>query len=322
MLNLLVLFWIGAVSGFEFPGGALTNTKPKLSPPENFVAPTPRPLTITSAKEIPSLLSGAVALGVRLGSGIAVQGWKPSVSLNDFEEGRYSLSLGPVNLSDESTLESALNRGIKKPLILYEYEPSPYCRKVREILCYLDIPCEFRPTTSKSAFSDELFERTGRRTVPYLIDPNDKTNTAKDGMFESEDIIDYLLSTYGDGTTVNFAARGKVAEITGTLSTIARGLKGGQRNPDARPDNTQMIPLTLYGYEGSPFVKPVRETLCSLALPHVLIPCARGSNNRAEQMKLTGKQFQVPYLVDQNTGCDLFESSAIVDYLLQVYTTK
>ena len=31
-------------------------------------------------------------------------------------------------------------------------------------------------------------------------------------------------------------------------------------------------------------------------------------------------QFQVPFLVDPNTGVELFESPEILDYLEQVYT--
>ena len=33
---------------------------------------------------------------------------------------------------------------------------------------------------------------------------------------------------------------------------------------DARADNGVMEPLVLYGYETSPFVRPVREKLCQL----------------------------------------------------------
>jgi glutathione S-transferase len=37
-----------------------------------------------------------------------------------------------------------------------------------------------------------LFERTGRVAVPYLVDPNTKTE-----LFESEHIIRYLEEAYG-----------------------------------------------------------------------------------------------------------------------------
>ena len=87
-----------------------------------------------------------------------------------------------------------------------------------------------------------------------------------------------------------------------------------------RPDNEQMLPLELWGYETSPFVRPVREKLCALCLPHTLTPTARGSANRDRLIERTGVQFQVPYLVDPNTGVELFESAEICDYLEEVYT--
>ena len=36
--------------------------------------------------------------------------------------------------------------------------------------------------------------------------------------------------------------------------------------------------------------------------------------------RMKGVQFQVPFLVDPNTGVELFESPEILDYLEEVYT--
>ncbi len=91
--------------------------------------------------------------------------------------------------------------------------------------------------------------------------------------------------------------------------------------PNARNDVFDLKPLTLWGYEGSPFVKIVRETLNSLGLSHILINCARGSANREKLYQIT-KRFQVPYLQDPNTGIDMFESPEIVKYLKSVYTQQ
>ena len=66
-------------------------------------------------------------------------------------------------------------------------------------------------------------------------------------------------------------------------------------------------------------MRPVREKLCALCLRHVVIPTARGSPNRDKLIAKTGVQFQVPYLVDPNTGVELFESTEIVKYLDSVY---
>jgi glutathione S-transferase len=75
----------------------------------------------------------------------------------------------------------------------------------------------------------------------------------------------------------------------------------------------------LWGYENSPFVRPVRETLSSLGLRHTLINCARGSANRDAMFRKTGR-FQVPYLEDPNTGVCMYESGEMVKYLNAAYS--
>jgi glutathione S-transferase len=79
--------------------------------------------------------------------------------------------------------------------------------------------------------------------------------------------------------------------------------------------NSNLNPNTL----GSPFVRPVREILGSLALPHRMVYSGRGSSNR-EVMRQKTDRFQVPYIEDPNTGVKMFESGAIVKYLLETYT--
>lgn len=83
----------------------------------------------------------------------------------------------------------------------------------------------------------------------------------------------------------------------------------------------QLQTITLWGFEGSPFVRPVRETLCALGLRHRLITCARGSQNRDKLFALTGR-FQAPYLQDPNTGVNMFESGDIVKYLHAAYSVN
>jgi glutathione S-transferase len=100
----------------------------------------------------------------------------------------------------------------KKPLELFSFESSPYSRRVRELLCELELPYLLR-STGKARWQDlgppviratlfpdlpvagrtrtELLERAGKVQVPYLVDPN--TGAA---MFESDAIRQYLLDTY------------------------------------------------------------------------------------------------------------------------------
>jgi glutathione S-transferase len=100
----------------------------------------------------------------------------------------------------------------KRPLELFSFESSPYSRRVRELLCELELPYLLR-STGKARWQDlgppilratlfptlpvagrnrvELLQRAGRVQVPYLVDSN--TGTA---LFESDAIRDYLLATY------------------------------------------------------------------------------------------------------------------------------
>jgi glutathione S-transferase len=71
----------------------------------------------------------------------------------------------------------------------------------------------------------------------------------------------------------------------------------------------------------SPFVRPVREKLGSLCLPHRMVSCSRGSANRDRMIAKTGR-FQVPFLVDPNTGIEMYEGAEIVEYLEAVYTVQ
>ena len=48
----------------------------------------------------------------------------------------------------------------------------------------------------------------------------------------------------------------------------------------------------------------------------------RGSANRALLAERTGRQFQVPHLIDPNTGVEMSESIEIRMYLDRVYTTS
>jgi glutathione S-transferase len=87
------------------------------------------------------------------------------------------------------------------PLELYNMEGSPYCRKVREALSELDLEHLVRNVPKGSPKRDALRERAGKVQVPYLVDPN----TAA-AMFESDDIIAYLVRQYGPGTATAAAA--------------------------------------------------------------------------------------------------------------------
>jgi glutathione S-transferase len=79
-----------------------------------------------------------------------------------------------------------------KPLELWSFEASPFCRIAREALCELELPYWLHNVGKKGAGRDVFVKRSGKMMVPYLVDPN--TGRA---MFESVDIAAYLHATYG-----------------------------------------------------------------------------------------------------------------------------
>ena len=105
------------------------------------------------------------------------------------------------------------SRAPAQPLELYSFESSPYSRRVRELLCELELPYvlrsagkarwqDFSPPGWRARLFPELpiegrnriglSAREGRVQVPYLIDP--ETGAA---LFESAAIRRYLRETYG-----------------------------------------------------------------------------------------------------------------------------
>ncbi|GAB5380217.1 MAG: glutathione S-transferase N-terminal domain-containing protein [Aliiglaciecola sp.] len=122
-----------------------------------------------------------------------------------------------------SSLVSTARIGVgknKKPstapeqlLELYSFESSPFARLVRDTLCELEIPYILRNCgrtelgewlippvrdmlnihpQSKLYNRIALQEKTGRMSIPYLIDPNNDV-----AMFEAAEIVEYLQSAYG-----------------------------------------------------------------------------------------------------------------------------
>ena len=120
-----------------------------------------------------------------------------------------------------STLRGSKGRNARpseapeQPLELYSFEASPYARLVRETLCEREVPYLLHnvgkgpgkmveylpPVLRENRIKDylpdtenrrKLVARGGHMMVPYLVDPN--TGSA---MYESADIQDYLLETYG-----------------------------------------------------------------------------------------------------------------------------
>jgi len=208
-----------------------------------------------------------------------------------------------------------------KPIIIYESEASVDCRKVREACTMLDLVVEYRPCPGGIAgHSDQQAILTqGRREIPFMIDNN--PNIYRPQLYGNTEIVDYLFETYGPGSK-NVPKSLKEKSSGGGSNGIGNFFKNSKvekLRANARSDNSKMKAITLYGFEGVSYVKIVQQTLCELGLAHLFINVAQGSLNRVKLEKKTNI-FQVPFIVDPNTGVEMFESNEIVKYLESTYT--
>ena len=200
----------------------------------------------------------------------------------------------------------------QKLLQIYEFENCPFCRKVREALSILDLDAMIYPCPKKGPrYRKELLDRGGKAQFPYLIDPNTGTE-----MYESDAIVRYLFDTYGSGKTPMILRRGPHNDLSTSLAAAARPTLRGRAY---RRSKAPAEPLELYSFEASPFSRLVREMLCSYELPYVVRNVAKGSAKREQFAARSGKMM-VPYLIDPNTGTEMFESAEILDYLKTTYS--
>ena len=79
-----------------------------------------------------------------------------------------------------------------RPLELWSFEASPFCRIAREALCELELPYVLHNVGKDGAGRPAFVARSGKMMVPYLADPN----TGRE-LFESAEIRRYLFDTYG-----------------------------------------------------------------------------------------------------------------------------
>ena len=216
-------------------------------------------------------------------------------------------------------------------LKLYEFEGCPYCRLVREALTELDLDAMILPCPKGGGrFRPDAIAQGGKAQFPFLVDPN----TGRQ-LYESAEIIAYLFETYA-GRSLPLSWRFRPGSIASSMvATALRPLTGTRARPSKAPEQ----PLKLYSFESSPFARRVRETLSELELPYHLHNLGRtrasdyippivrerlhlkttvSGENREAFVARTGRMM-VPYLIDPNTGTEMFESANIRRYLEQTY---
>jgi glutathione S-transferase len=77
-------------------------------------------------------------------------------------------------------------------LELYELEGCPYCAKVKRKLDELGLEYESHMVPRSHSERDEVKRVSGQTGVPVLVDPDNGI----EGMPESDDIVEYLETTY------------------------------------------------------------------------------------------------------------------------------
>lgn len=201
----------------------------------------------------------------------------------------------------------------KLPLEIYEFESCPFCRKVRDVCTELDLAFISR-TSAKGSVTKraELLKTGGKALYPYLVDPN--TGTA---LYESEDIITYLASTYGPGRG---AASKFFSPVNTTFSAAASIVRprGGRVLEGLEEREQPPALLELYNMEASPYCRKVRERLNELNLDYLTLNVGKNSARR-EELKERGGKVMVPFLVDPNEDHALYESDQILAYLDHTY---
>ena len=213
-------------------------------------------------------------------------------------------------------IRSRPSRQPEQLLHLYEFEACPFCRKVREVLCELDLAYVCHPCARGSDQREEVVRRGGKALFPYLVDPN----IGKE-LYESEDIIEYLYATYAGAPRTAFDRAMKWPNTL--MSALASALRhrGGRVVPGCEQRTQPPQLLELYSFDISPYCRKVREVLTELNVSHIVHNMAKRSVRRPG-LRARGGKVMVPYLVDPNAGVEMYESEDILRYLRENYGPK
>ena len=128
---------------------------------------------------------------------------------------------------------------------------------------------------------------------------------------------------------------------SGVGFALVTSLTSGKNGMYAKPSKAARKSLELYSFEGSPYSRLAREVLCELEIKYLLHNCGKtpgghadyyppeiryenmhnympGTENRRKFLERTGR-IQMPYIVDPNTGVDMFQTKDIQAYLRETY---
>jgi glutathione S-transferase len=219
---------------------------------------------------------------------------------------------------------------LPQPLQLFDIESCPFCRRVREALTELDLDVEIYPCPKRGTrHRPRARELAGRELFPTLHDPNAGVTVVGSG-----EVLRYLFEELArDSVPIRF----RMGLASSGLASVVRFGRGTW----AAPSRPASQPLELYSFESSPFSRLVRERLCSFELAYLLHNLGKEQvadiglpelglhlrlgryapvpGGKREALGERGGRIQVPFLVDPNTGTELYESRDILDYLDRTY---
>jgi len=181
-------------------------------------------------------------------------------------------------------------------LTLYDRERDPGCRRVRQALSELDLPCLIVPCKRGDAFD-----------APLLVDA-----TAEDEVQGADEIVSALYDRYADRDAPDTVGLLAIA----ALNHVVDALRPPRRRQAAtvRP----MQPLELWGFEACPGTRRVRESLHDLGLAFVSLPVPYGSPRRAELHRMMGST-STPVLCDPGGACYQQDADEIIAYVRDRY---
>ena len=190
-------------------------------------------------------------------------------------------------------------------LRLYEYEASPYCRRVRETLNVLGLRCLILPCpretlraegaySARSRFRDEVKEHGGRLLFPYLVD-----DTAGVKLNESKAIVEHLWKHYGADSSRPWSDRVlNGGHLPRPLDFALLAAPSGLRPwPEcgllaASASEPASEPLVLHGNEADEGTRLVRELMCELMIPYYYEPSESHPHRALPHLEDPGTQFK------------------------------
>jgi anaphase-promoting complex subunit 7 len=210
-------------------------------------------------------------------------------------------------LADETSAPPALT--------LYEFENCPFCRRVREVVTYLDLRVTIVPCARGSRHRAAVVAAGGKAQFPYLVDA-----AAGVSLYESAAIIEHLLARHGGGAALPsddfFSPLNTAAAF---VPTLLRAGRGGQVSSAAAAAERRGAGVVFFSYENNQFCRLVREVLCELDIPYELRSAGKGSRRRDAMLAATGGSSRCPHLLDPLTGASVTDSAAIIDYLYATF---